>query len=121
VTSISAKENEDGTMDGLWTAEFGSSAGMFGGGTAVFQNGKIMGGDGSYFYLGEYTLQGTAFKATIKVAPYLPNAESVFKTVGRDLTLDLDGSLVGEDRAIAQGHTREIPNVKFGVKLTKRG
>jgi hypothetical protein len=108
-------------MDGLWTAEFGSSAGMFGGGAAVFQNGKIRGGDGSYFYLGDYTLRGNTFKATIKVAPFLTNAESVFKTVGRDLTLDLDGSLVAEDRAIAQGHTREMPEVKFGVKLTRRG
>jgi hypothetical protein len=31
-------------MDGLWTAEFGSSSGIFGGGVAVFRDGKIWGG-----------------------------------------------------------------------------
>jgi hypothetical protein len=32
-------------MEGLWTAEFGSSVGIFGGGVVVFHEGKIMGGD----------------------------------------------------------------------------
>jgi hypothetical protein len=45
-------------IDGLWTAEFGSSLGSFGGGVAIFQNGKISGGDGTYFYVGNYKIQG---------------------------------------------------------------
>ena len=107
-------------MDGLWTAEFGSNTGMFGGGVAVFRDGKIMGGDGTYYYIGEYSLRGNAFEATLKVSPFIEGAESVFKTVGRDLTLDLVGSLTGEGRAIAQGHPRGMTDLKFGVKLTKR-
>jgi hypothetical protein len=47
-------------MDGLWTAEFGSSVGMFGSGVVVFHEGKIMGGDNGYFYLGTYELNGNA-------------------------------------------------------------
>jgi len=35
-------------MDGLWTAEFGSSTGSFSGGVVVFQSGKIFGGDATY-------------------------------------------------------------------------
>jgi hypothetical protein len=107
-------------MDGLWTAEFGSSAGIFGGGVVIFQEERILGGDGSYYYLGEYKLNGDSFKATIRVSPFLPNAESVFKTVGQDLTLDLAGSLTNGDRAVAQGQARGVPDVRFGVKLTKR-
>jgi hypothetical protein len=108
-------------MDGLWTAEFGSSAGIFGGGILVFQNGKIVGGDGNYFYVGEYTAQEATFKATVRVSPYLPGAESVFKTVDQNLTIDLEGSLTGTDRAVAQGSAREVPGVRLGVKLAKRG
>jgi hypothetical protein len=107
-------------MDGLWTAEFGSSVGMFGGGVVVFENGRVMGGDSNYFYLGEYTLKEPTFTATIKVSPFLPGVETVFKTEGRDITLVLEGSLTGADRAVAQGKAREVPDVKFGVKLTKR-
>lgn len=107
-------------MEGLWTAEFGSSTGTFGGGVAVFRDGKILGGDATYYYVGEYTLQGNSLRATLRISPYIAGAESVFKTVGRNLTLNLEGSLIDERRATAQGYPSEMPNLKFGVKLTKR-
>jgi T3SS negative regulator,GrlR len=107
-------------MNGLWTAEFGSSTGMFGGGVAVFRDGEILGGDGTYYYVGRYTLTGNAFVATLIVSPFIEGAESVFKTVGRVLTLELVGSLIDQGRATAQGHPKGMPDLKFGVKLTKR-
>ena len=107
-------------MNGLWTAEFGSSAGRFGGGVAVFQDGRILGGDGSHFYTGDYKLEGKTFQGTLKVSPFIQGVESVFRTMGQDLTLELTGSLTDERQAIAQGHPRGMPDLKFGVKLTKR-
>jgi hypothetical protein len=107
-------------MEGLWTAEFGSSTGTFGGGVAVFRDGKIYGGDATYFYIGEYVVSGTNLQATLRVAPFIKGATSVFKTAGRELTLDLVGSLTAEGLAIAQGQPRGMPNFKFGVKLIKR-
>ncbi len=108
-------------MHGLWTAEFGSSLGMFGGGVVIFDEGTILGGDGTHFYVGEYVIEGESLTATLKVAPFIPGAESVFRSVGKGLTLDLEGSLLKGDQAIAQGRAREIPGLTFGVKLTKRG
>jgi hypothetical protein len=107
-------------MDGLWTAEFGSSAGTFGGGVAVFQDGRILGGDGTYFYIGSYTLEGQHFQATLKSSPFIEGARSVFNTMGQDLTLKLDGSLTGEGQALAQGSADEVPALKFAVRLRKR-
>jgi hypothetical protein len=107
-------------MDGLWTAEFGSSTGIFGGGVAVFRDGKILGGDATYFYIGEYSVKGKTFIATLRVSPFIEGAESVFKTVGRDLVLIMTGSLTDEGRAIGQGHPQGMPHLNFGVKLTKR-
>jgi hypothetical protein len=108
------------TMNGLWTAEFGSSTGIFGGGVAVFHDGRIWGGDATYYYVGEYTLTGTTFKATLRLSPFIQGAESVFKTVGKNLTLELEGALTSTDHAIAQGHPKDFPNLNFGAKLTKR-
>jgi T3SS negative regulator,GrlR len=108
-------------MDGLWTAEFGSSAGSFGGGVAVFQSGKILGGDGTYFYIGSYTIEGQHFQATLKSSAFIEGARSVFNTTGQDLTLQLDGSLTGEGQALARGSANEVPTLKFAVRLTKRG
>ena len=107
-------------MNGLWTAEFGTTTGMFGGGVVVFRDGIIMGGDGTYYYTGKYNLQGKTLQATLTISPFIQGAESVFKTVGQDLTLELVGSLTEEGRATAQGQARGMPSLKFGVKLTKR-
>jgi len=107
-------------MDGLWTVEFGSSTGMFGSGVAVFRDGRILGGDNVYYYVGEYILQGSKLKATLRISPFIEGSESVFKTIGQDLTLDLVGAVTSNDSAIAQGHPRGKPELKFGAKLTKR-
>lgn len=108
------------TIDGLWTAEFGSSAGSFGGGIAVFQDGKISGGDGTYFYVGSYQIEGQVFRATLKVSPFIGGARSVFNTTG-PLTLKLSGSFTADGQAIAQGAAEEVPGTNFAVKLTRRG
>jgi hypothetical protein len=110
----------EGGMDGLWTAEFGSSLGIFGGGVVVFQNGKLVGGDGGYFYVGEYTLNGAALQATLKISPFIEGYESVFKTAGQDISLKLVGTLTDENHAVAQGNPQGMPNLRFGLKLTKR-
>lgn len=69
-------------MDGLWTAEFGSSTGIFGGVVAVFRDGRVLGGDATYYYIGEYTLSGNTLKATLTLSPFIENAESVFQDGG---------------------------------------
>lgn len=107
-------------MDGLWTVEFGSSVGGFGGGVAVFRDGNVLGGDGTYFYIGQYTFRENKFDAVLKSAPFIEGAESVFKTVGQELTLEITGVLTDENHGIAHGYLRETPGLKFGVKLTKR-
>jgi hypothetical protein len=107
-------------MDGLWTAEFGSSTGISGGGVAIFRDGLIWGGDATYYYTGSYTVAGKEFKASLTIFPYIEGAESVFGTIGKELTIDLQGSLVSEREAIAQGYPRGMPGFNFGAKLTKR-
>lgn len=107
-------------VEGFWTAEFGSSVGIFGGGVVFFNNGKLMGGDNAYFYLGEYTQTERAFRATLQVKPFIQGVASVFNTVDQEFTLDLVGSLESQDRLVAQGQRRGMPGVSFGVKLTKR-
>jgi hypothetical protein len=108
------------TVEGLWTVEFGSSVGIFGGGVAVFQNGKVMGGDGGYFYLGSYQETGNTVRATVNVAPFISGYESVFKTVGRPFSLDLVATLTDENHAIGQGQVLAMPQLKLGLKLTRR-
>jgi hypothetical protein len=107
-------------LDGFWTAEFGSSAGVFGGGVAVLQNGKLYGGDGGYFYVGTYSFKEKEFHATLEIAPFIEDYPSVFKTVNQKITLELIGSIIDNNQLRAQGYSKGMPNVSFGVKLTRR-
>lgn len=108
-------------MDGLWTIEFGSNAGSFGSGVVVMRDGKIAGGDASYYYVGTYeSATPTDFSAVIAVRPFLPGAESVFKTFDKEFTLTLVGTLKDPDHAVALGRPAEMPGLDLGVRLTRR-
>ena len=113
-------------MEGLWTIEFGSSAGIFGSGVIIMRGGKIEGGDASYYYIGSYEKPNpdqpypSAFHAKIQIKPFLPGAESVFKTVNRNLTLNLEGTLKDENNAVAVGTPEGIPGMDVGIRLRRR-
>jgi len=113
-------------MEGLWTIEFGSNAGVFGSGVVVMREGRIEGGDASYYYVGTYenpsseTPYPSVFRAKIEAKPFLPGAESVFKTYNRAITLNLEGTLKDENNAVAVGTPEGISGTNLGVRLTRR-
>ncbi len=86
--------------------------------------GKIQGGDGSYFYIGSYEESNVSganiFRAKINVKPFLPRAKSFFNTFDQELILNLEGTLKDENNAVAVGRSEEIPGVDLGVRLTRR-
>jgi len=106
--------------------EFGSNVGSFGSGVVVLREGKIEGGDASYYYIGSYerTLPEdrfpSPFRAKLQIKPFLPNAESVFRTFGKDFTLNLEGTFKDENTAVAVGTPEEMPGVNLGVRLIRR-
>jgi hypothetical protein len=108
-------------MDGLWTIEFGSTAGRFGAGVVVLRDGIIMGGDNGYFYLGTYELLGPReFEAVLNVTPFVEGIESVFLTLGRNIQLKLSGALTSDGHATARGYPVAMPDFALGVKLVRR-
>lgn len=113
-------------MQGLWTIEFGSNVGVYGSGVIVMRDGKIKGGDASYYYDGSYEEPNPAgpypskFKAKIAAKPFLPDAMSVFKTYGKGYTLDLDGTLKDEDNAVAVGIPSDMPGMNVGIRMIRR-
>jgi len=107
-------------MQGLWTIEFGSSTGRFGAGVVVFKEGRVMGGDSGYYYIGTYSLVGDEFSAKIDLVPFVPGIETVFNTLGHNVKLSLTGTLIDSEHATAQGSPVAMPHLKLGVKLTKR-
>jgi T3SS negative regulator,GrlR len=107
------------TMNGLWTAEFGSNLGMFGGGVVILSNDRVLGGDNSYYYEGNCVITGNKLSATLQIVPFILGQSSVFGTVSRKFTLKLEGTAQG-DLITAQGTLDFAPNLSLAVKLKKR-
>jgi hypothetical protein len=108
-------------MLGLWTVEFGGSEGRFGSGVMVFDQGRLWGGDSGYYYSGTYSCSNdTDFSIVFEATSFVDGVESIFRTLDRDPTLNLVGSMVDPTHATAQGCPVGMSNLRLGVKLTKR-
>ena len=57
-------------IDGLWTVVFKSAADSFGGGVVILDTTKVMGGDISYYYLGNYNYENGVIEMSIGVFRY---------------------------------------------------
>lgn len=108
-------------MEGFWTVEFGSSAGVYSGGVLLFKDGKIAGGDAGYYYVGTYRMTGPdTFSAILSVKPFIEDAKSIFKTKSKPFTLSLEGNVEDPNHAIARGKAEEMPDFRLGLVLERR-
>ena len=101
--------------NGLYAAEFQTPLGS-GTGVVMLLNGLLQGGDTMMYYQGNYTVDGSNFKAEVKTGAHAhpPGMTSVF---GRDqVTISLFGTFTG-DTLTANGKASEVPNVNFSAKL----
>jgi len=109
-------------LDGFWIVQVATTEGVFGGGVAFLQNGKVYGGDSGYVFLGGYSQADGSdahVNATLRVEPFIKGFLSIFKTVDIPYTLNLFGSYTS-DEILAQGTVEEFPTYRFSAKLTRK-
>lgn len=104
-------------VEALWTAEFVSSTGRAGIGVAVFDNGRLYGGDTSYFFIGSYTLSGDSITVDVHVTHYAGLPSNIFGPL-EEAHLSLSGT-VTQDAFTLTGHTKETKD-KADFKLTRQ-
>jgi hypothetical protein len=86
-------------IEGLWSVEFKSNIGIFGGGVVVLQ--RVFGGDSKYTYLGTYVVEHDHIWGAVKVTPFSSEPYSVFGD-SEEFHLNIDGK-VGQRIFVAQG------------------
>ena len=118
-------------LEGLWTADFISNylnlrveppeMGRFGGGAAVFETGRIFGGDSHYYYLGKYCVvpeqDGRIVEATIDVTHFHGAQESIFGNATQ-LSLSVRGTLA--DPMYMEGHVIGRDDLQITLQLIRR-
>ncbi|MEO8039993.1 MAG: GrlR family regulatory protein [Betaproteobacteria bacterium] len=105
-------------LEGLWSAEFVSPVTNGPAGIAVFEAGRIVGGDGRYFYVGTYAVDGEVLMAEIKVTHYAGPTTPVFGPL-REFTLYLSGE-PHRDQFKITGEGQEIPGIFIDWQFTRR-
>lgn len=104
-------------VEALWSVEFGTNTGFGGAGVAVFETGRVLGGDASYYYVGTYSLKDGIATATIDVIHYSGPLNNVFGPL-KKVTLNLAGE-VKHDTFTVTGTAKEAPGQIF-IRLTRR-
>lgn len=105
-------------LEGLWTATFSSSMGGSGMGVAVLTNGKVLGGDAQYYYVGAYRISGQEFEAELRVIRFNQSGSSVFGPL-KDFKLTLKGK-TAPAVIEATGAVEGQPAATIGISLKKR-
>lgn len=105
-------------LEALWSVEFVTNVQSSGAGVAVLETGRVLGGDGQYFYVGSYRIQNSQVQAQLKVTHYAGLPNSVFGSM-KEFELDLIG-IPARDRFELHGHVAADPNLMIGIRLTRR-
>ena len=105
-------------IEALYGVEFVSNMNNGGYGVAVLETGRILGGDSSFVFVGKYEVKNGIAHANVKCTNDREMLQSIFGDL-KEFNLQLEGT-PNESEFILQGHMLENPEMKVGVKLTRR-
>ncbi|MBF0529502.1 MAG: hypothetical protein HQK55_09575 [Deltaproteobacteria bacterium] len=101
----------------LWSVSFSSGPNMFGSGVAVMLDGRFYGGDASYYYKGNFSIDGSTIKADVLVKHHTGPPNSIFGPL-LSFNLSLNGQY-NDTKFLLTGTMKEVPNVGIQVTLKK--
>lgn len=91
-------------IDALWSVQFGvPSQHSYGAGIVVFSNGKIYGGDTSYYYIGSYTQSGEDVTAILKIKHHAGALNNVLGHGIKEADLKLSGKYAEQRFTVTDG------------------
>lgn len=106
-------------LEALWSVEFQSSFGMHGNGVAVFETGRVLGGDSTMMYIGSFRVANGVIDADIHVKKYA-SAPGQTSVVGlNEFNLKVTGK-PERDRLSLAGYVVEAPERKVTITAVRR-
>lgn len=105
--------------NGLWTIEFISTMNRFGAGVLlVLNNGKLLGGDNGYYYLGNYEVKDNNIRGKVAITRFNKNVISVFGDVDQ-FSLTFAGQ-IKQDLVEAVASFDNTPDLKIRIICKKK-
>jgi len=104
------------SLNGLWTAAYSTHYGA-GTGVVVLRDGILMGGDTSYYYTGDYIVDGTSLDVNLVANHFAGPTNNVFGNL-RQVRLRIRGSW-NVSLIMAQGYNVDRPQDRGTFKLQR--
>lgn len=105
-------------LEALWSVEFQSSFGMHGNGVAVFETGRVLGGDSSMIYVGSFHVENGTIDADINVKKYA-NVPGMVSVVGlNDFNLKVTGKPDAKSMTLV-GYVVEDPARRITINAVR--
>lgn len=106
-------------IEALWSVQFQSCFGMHGSGVAVFETGRVFGGDSTMIYVGKFKVENGVIYSDINVQKYA-HIQSMFSAVGLDhFNLKLTGTPM-QNEMVLSGYVVEDPTRKITITAIRR-
>jgi hypothetical protein len=107
-------------LEALWSVEFISNLGSLGTGVAVLETDRILGGDSTFMYVGDYHVVNGMVESEIKVTKYsnVINLPSIFGQL-HEFNVKVSGK-VDRESMIFTGHLLENPSLQVTIKMVRR-
>ncbi len=107
-------------IEALWSVEFGSNLGSIGAGIAVFETGRILGGDSAFMYIGNYKTENGTVHSDIHVTKYnnLSHMQSIFGPL-TSFHIKVSGKS-DQKSMVLTGVVVEQPQLQITIKATRR-
>lgn len=104
-------------LEALWSVRFISNSENVGGGVAVFETGRVIGGDSQYTYVGTFSVSGGEVSARIEVNNYFGPGYSVFGPL-KTYALILKGAANASEFELT-GEVEGDPEKRIFIKLER--
>lgn len=105
-------------IEAMYGIEFASNLNDGGYGVVVLETGRVLGGDSSFTYIGNYAVTNGLIKAGVKCTNDRNSLQSIFGNL-KEFNLCLEGK-TDSRQFILSGYMVENPSMKIAVKLTRR-
>lgn len=107
-------------LEALWSVEFNSNLGTIGAGVAVFETGRVLGGDSAFMYVGNYKTDNGMVYSEIHVTKYnnIGHMQSIFGPL-TSFHIKVSGKADAQSMTLT-GTVVEQPQLQIIIKATRR-
>ena len=108
-------------LEALYVVEFGDVAGIDyrNGGVAVLETNRVFGGDSGYCYLGDYSIFGDRFAASVRITKHNPVWANVFGDDAPEFDIHVLG-IAKDDIIVATMERPDRPGLRLPLRLKRK-